>query len=93
MGRLSLCMLSVLGVLLSAANCGSFPYRWYVPDTTINFDQGKIKGPKEADDLPFLVCKPNDDNQAPCIVMLIDEFEKLKAERDALLEQLKDCQK
>lgn len=73
--------------------CGSFPYKWYTMDLDDEcYSTGMLRGPDPKDDLSMVVCAPSQQNQAPCIAMLLAEFEKLKAERDALLERLKACE-
>lgn len=78
--------------LVMFASCGSFSYKWYgmqLPDYT----KGKLLAEDEADDLPMSVCKPDQVRKGKCVVMLIDEFEKLKADYEVARERLKQCEK
>jgi hypothetical protein len=82
----------VLGFLV--AGCTAFSYRYYgIELQTECYDQGKLLGPDASKDLPLATCKPDDVIKGKCVVMLVDEFERFKADHERLKVELKDCQK
>ena len=85
---------STLGVLtlmlLQATACASFQYRYYglAPASY----EGWLLAREAKDDLPLKVCEPDDVVKGKCVVMLVDEFERMRAEREELIQRLKKCQ-
>lgn len=69
----------------------SFPYKWYGLQLP-NYDQGKLLGEDEDDDLPIRVCKPDEQIKGKCVVVLIDEFDRLKSDHVQCRERLKACE-
>ena len=72
----------LLGILFSLAisACGSlkkFLYKFYIYD----YEQGILKGPREADDLNASICAYQS-GEYQCIVMKIDEFYRLKTDKE-----------
>lgn len=85
----SFVFLFVLGLL----SCASlpFPFHYYnpVPDSY----SGQLLGPTPKDDLPLTVCAPDVNSQGRCVILLAEEFFKLKAEYLTTKQALIDCQK
>lgn len=61
-------------LILVACAGATFNYKYY----GFNSDVPELLGPTAKDDLALDVCKATSDNQAPCIVVLQEEFFKLK---------------
>lgn len=68
----------------------SFPYKHYGLDAQSY--EGRLLGPDETDDLPLRLCEPTEHQQGLCIVVFIDEWEKLRADYRATKERLKKCE-
>ena len=80
-------------VLLSFAACGStFSYKWYGLSLP-HYDHGSLLDEKPEGDLPISVCEPDEVGAGKCVVILTDEFERMKADLEVLKVQLEDCQK
>jgi hypothetical protein len=67
-------MRSLMVVLIGLSGCTtvSFPYKYYKPMIDWN---GKLLGAKPEDDLEASACKDN-----KCVIMMADEFFKMKLE-------------
>lgn len=83
----SLAVAALLSFALMA--CGSFQYRYYGIDA--QSWEGRLLARDEKDDLPLRTCEPDDQVKGKCVVMLVDEFERMRAEREELVERLKKC--
>lgn len=82
----------LLGILV--VGCAGFGYKYYgieIPDGC--YKDGKLLGPKESDDRPLEVCKPDEQNKGKCTVMLTDEFDRLASDYTSCTIKLKDCQR
>lgn len=71
-------------------SCSSFPYRHYGLDAQSY--EGTLLGPEPKDDLPLSVCKPDDQVQGKCIVVLAAEWFRLKQEYLDMQSRLKACE-
>lgn len=84
----------IYGVLISSLfylGCAvTFPYKHYGLDAQSY--EGKLLGPKPTQDIDLKICKPDEQVSGKCIVMLGDDFHKMKADFKNLVEQLKACQ-
>lgn len=80
-----------IGFLISACAGVSWNYKYYGMDL-VSYD-GTLLGKTPADDLSFHLCQPDDKVKGKCVVMLVDEFERLRMDKAREDEQLKDCQK
>jgi hypothetical protein len=78
----------LLGALL--VGCAGFSYRYYGLD--VPSYEGKLLGPKPELDKPFSVCKPDDVMKGKCVVMIQDEFFRMKQDYEETKRMLKDCQ-
>jgi hypothetical protein len=86
----------LLAVTLVA--CAGFNYKYYGLEP-VSYE-GKLLGPKEKDDVPFKLCAPDPaiegepakKTQGKCVVMFVDEFEKLRFEMVDMKERLKACE-
>jgi hypothetical protein len=77
--------------LFGVASCASsFPHRWYGLDAASY--EGKLLGEEEKDDLPLHLCQPDDVTKGKCVVMLVDEFHRMREKYVELQEMLKACQ-
>lgn len=83
----------VFGVVFSIVlfACAGAGYRYYGLDG-VSYEQGRLLGPKEADDLPFSNCQPNQTTKHPCVVMFANEFFELKQDYEDTKQKLSDCQ-
>jgi len=83
-------LIFVLFITLLA--CGTtFSYKWYgieLPD----YSKGNLIGEKPKDDLPIKVCEPDDQEKGKCVVLLVDEFDRLKSDYIGLQNRLKECE-
>lgn len=77
--------------LLLLVSCAAFPYRYYGIQVE-NWEKGKLLGEEEKDDLPLKVCKPDEASQGKCVVMMVDEFHRLRDKYIELEERLKGCE-
>ncbi len=80
--------------LLTLAACGGIQYKWYgieMPPSC--YDNGKLIGQEEEDDLPMKVCKPDSVKKNRCIVMESTEHTMATTELVQCRQKLKDCQK
>lgn len=76
------------GLFLAACAGATFPYHYY----GIDLKDGKLLGPKPADDLDLAVCNAIPSNASPCIAMLSDSFLSLKQDYMEIQNQLNACQ-
>ena len=81
------CLLMILGCATAGIS-----YRYY-GISGVSFDQGKLLGPSEIDDIPLSKCAPSGESKTPCVVMFSDEFLAFKKDYLDLKQQLIDCQK
>lgn len=76
-----------LGLVLVA--CASFSYKYYALD----YQHSVLMGPTPADDLPLSVCQGDAQSQTKCIILMIDEFYRVKGDLEKCQSQLSSCQK
>jgi len=82
----------IAGIALTAAamSCASsFPYKYYgiwpSRDTLLAAD------PKN--DLPLNLCEPDDSVKGKCVVLFVDQFDRLLADYISMKERLSKCEK
>ena len=85
--------LLILSVVLSG--CASTGvYKHYVlgdlPDRC--YADGVLRGPKEKDDLPLILCKPDVMNKGRCVVVRLHEFERIMSDAQRMMVRLKSCE-
>jgi hypothetical protein len=69
----------------------SFPYHFYNLQP-VSYE-GSLLGPTPADDLPLSICTPDASSQGKCVVMISEQFFKLKADYLTTKQALVDCQR
>lgn len=73
--------------------CGStFPYKWYGLDLP-DYSEGKLLGPKPKDDLPISRCAPDEVQKGKCVVIFVDEWDRLRNDHIELRVRLDACEK
>ena len=73
-------------------SCGStFDYRWYGLQLD-SYENGKLLGPEPEEDLNIKVCKPDEVEQGKCVVILIDEFNRIVEDVIILKKRLEACE-
>ena len=82
----------ILGLLcgVSLLGCAGFTYRHYGLDLP-SYD-GRLLGPTEAQDKPFISCQPDAGNKGKCVVMFADEFFRMRQDYLETKRLLKECQ-
>jgi hypothetical protein len=75
-------------LLLVAASCAAFPYKYYGIDPSAS----KLLGPSPRDDLPLANCQGVDGQKGKCAVLFIEEFERLMIDYTEIKNQLKACE-
>lgn len=85
--------LAILGCMTLLVACAGFSYTYYGvgPDAAGEL-KGMILGKTEAEDMPLSKCMPDDQQKGKCVLVFVDEFERIRADMLALQEQLKACQ-
>lgn len=78
----------LLGLL--PLGCAGVGYRYYGLDAKSY--EGTLLGPAPKYDLPFASCAPTASVKSPCVVILQDEFFKMKQELLQLRQDLQTCQ-
>lgn len=71
-----------------------YSYKYY----TLDLDEacyrtGKLLAEKPNDDVSFMICKPDENNKAPCVVMTSEEFFRWRLDYERLVEELEECQR
>lgn len=66
----------------------AFPYKYYgiIPSTSTLL----AKDPKY--DLPLSLCEPDDQIKGKCVVLFVEDFERLLTDYAAMKERLKQCE-
>lgn len=82
---------AVSAFLITACAGAGFAYKFYGMQLA-SYENGKLLGPTEKDDLPLSVCAPDASSQGKCVTMLSSEFFRLKTDFMMLEQQLQDCQ-
>lgn len=84
--------IAVISLLLNVllVGCAAFQYHWYGLEA-VSYD-GKLLGPKPENDIPLATCAPDAQNHGKCVVMLVDEFDRLKQDYERMQIELKNCQ-
>lgn len=82
-------MILILGMLTACASL-SFNFKSYGLQAQ-NYD-GKLLAAKPENDLSLKMCEPNDQYHGKCVVMMADEYYRMKTEHTDLEERLKDCE-
>ena len=77
-------------IIGSFGSCSSFPYKHYGLDAASY--EGSLSGPEPKDDLPLSVCTPTEQEQGKCMVMLREEFYRMKQEYEDMQKRLKACE-
>lgn len=82
-----------LGISLLLSGCAGavFPYKYYGLNAE-NYS-GALYGPTVREDLNLMTCAPDDVSRGKCIVILKDEFYRLKNDFLTMRFQLKELQK
>lgn len=78
------------GILFFGCAGVTFPYKYYKPELTSW--EGTLFGAKPSDDLDGSVCAPDSQTDGKCVVMLRDEFFKMKLEFEDLEQRLISCE-
>lgn len=79
-----------IGAVVSA--CASvFPYKYYSLDAESFF--GSLRGPEPKDDLSLMLCKPTENDKAPCMVLFTKDLLSLKLEFLNLQNELEACRR
>ena len=73
-------------ILMACAD--TFPFKYYEYD----IKNGKLLGATAQDDLPDSQCNATPASAYPCMIVLTDEFFKLKADDLKAHQDLQDCQ-
>lgn len=81
----------VAGFLLIGCVSASIGYKYYGLDA--DSYGGKLLGPKPKDDIPFEVCKPDEQSKGKCAVMLSAEFKSMATELVTLRQRVKELEK
>ena len=66
----------MLGMTISACVASTFPYKFYALDA--DSYMGVLKGPTTSEDLLLTMCRPSDNDKAPCLVMFTSAFLRFK---------------
>ena len=80
----------LLGVTISACVASTFPYKFYALEA--DSYNGVLKGPTTADDTVLSMCRPTDQDKAPCLVMFTSAFLRLKESYQKCQIDLKSAQ-
>ena len=75
-------------LLLVAASCAAFPYKYYGIDP----ERQKLLGARPSDDLPLANCQGDSSQKGKCAVLFIEEFERLMIDYTEIKNQLKACE-
>lgn len=77
-------------MLATLASCATpqFNYKWYGIDP----EAGKILGATPDKDLPLSLCQGDAAQAGKCVVMFVDEFDRLRTDYIQMQVQLKECQ-
>lgn len=70
--------------------CAGFGYHYY--GLKAESYEGTLLGPKPKNDIPFASCSPTPQKQSPCVVVLADEFFRMKQDFLETKQLLKECQ-
>ena len=79
----------LLGMSLSAC-AAFFPYKYYGIDC--KECQGTLLGKAPKDDIPLTACKPDAQVKGKCVVLFVDEFERLRADLIEYQKRLEACE-
>lgn len=79
-------------LLLALTACGS-AYKYYQIDITNEcFESGKLLAAEAKDDLPLVVCRPDDVAVGKCVVLMTAEYRRLRERIVELEKRLADCE-
>lgn len=84
-------LLGLICGLAVVACAATFPYRHYGLDAA-SYD-GNLLGPESKDDLPLRVCAPDDQAKGKCVVLLTEEFFRMKQDYLDTKQRLIDCER
>lgn len=71
-------LLCLTSILVSCRSDAAFPYRYYA--IRASSYAGMLLGNAPENDIPFSRCAPAQGNEAPCLLMLKDDYLRLKAD-------------
>ncbi len=77
---------------LFLVGCAGFTYR-YFGLAEVDYEHGKLLGPKEKDDLPFSKCAPNAVSKHPCVIMFTTDFFAFRQDYEDVKAKLIACEK
>lgn len=80
-----------LAFLLFAACASTFGYKYYY--LSCDECEGTLLAKNVKDDLPLTTCRPDDVIKGKCVVMLVDEYDRLRGDVLDMRERLKHCEK
>lgn len=84
-------MIFVWCLLLLA--CGSFSYKHYVVQPMPGEElRGVLAAKDQSEDLPLSRCQPDDIQKGKCVVLFVEEWERLRVDYDALKMKLEECE-
>lgn len=77
-------------MIAALASCATpqFNYKWYGIDPAA----GKILGPTPDKDLALSLCQGDEAQAGKCVIMFVDEFDRLRTDYIQMQVQLKECQ-
>jgi hypothetical protein len=82
----------LISLILLVAACTSFGYKYYGLQLA-SYEDGLLLGPDDSDDLPIKVCEPDEQVVGKCVVMMREEFERLRSDLIDMRERLERCEK
>ena len=80
----------LIGLLV--VSCASFTYKYYGLNIVDTVEESTLLGPTPAEDLPLIDCKGDSSQKGKCVVMFVDEFERLRTDIIDMEERLKRCE-
>ncbi len=80
--RDGLVLMALLVCNVVACTTAAFKYKYYgvAPEPGHTSMSGVLLGPEPKDDLPLSTCDPDDRIKGKCVLMMTDEFERLRAD-------------
>lgn len=80
-------------LVLALLACAGFQYKYFGVGPDANGEmKGTVLGKTAAEDQPLTVCAPDAVTKGKCVLMFVDEFERMKADLEVTKELLKKCQ-
>lgn len=83
----------VIALQFTVLACASFTYKYYGigPDQAGEM-RGTIRGHSDSEDQPLSACMPDAQTGGKCVLLFVDEFERLRADLVDTKERLKACE-